>query len=271
MESIRQTGFGKKISHMLDIIAFFQAVFELVIDAGRLSGRRLLQPLLTAVCLTAAYAAIHIGQEGSVSAGFRVAFLDNDDARQERHRIETQATLQEELQQFVAANRLINQLLENIMIHAPGASRASLGVIHNGVTGMTGTGLLRYDDTNSVAAQGRIAGTIVSNQPLSDWSDFLPSLLAGQCGFYRTADMKGAAIRARLESYGVTNVMVCPAADVQSKVVGAIFVMWDLNDPLPDAAQMKDLVLAGQHSGSQIAAVLDLRGPSPLIPTSPSN
>jgi hypothetical protein len=47
--------------------------------------------------------------------------------------------------------------------------------------------------------------------------------------------------------------------------------MWDLNDPLPDAAQMKDLVLAGQHSGSQIAAVLDLRGPSPLIPTSPSN
>jgi hypothetical protein len=179
--------------------------------------------------------------------------------------------LQEELQQFVAANRLINQLLENIMIHAPGASRASLGVIHNGVTGMTGTGLLRYDDTNSVAAQGRVAGTIVSNQPLSDWSDFLPSLLAGQCGFYRTMDMKGAAIRARLESYGVSNVMVCPAADVQSKVVGAIFVMWDLNDPLPDAAQMKDLVLAGQHSGSQIAAVLDLRGPSPLIPTSLSN
>lgn len=256
---------------MLDVVAFFQAVFEIVLDIGRVSGRRLVQPLLTAVCLTSAYTAIHITQERSILAGFRAAFLDNDDSRQERRRIESQATLQEELQQFVSANKLINQVLENILIHAPGASRASLGVIHNGVTGMTGTGLLRYDDTNSVAAQGRIAGTIVSNQPLSDWSDFLPSLLAGQCGFYRTADMKGAAIRARLESYGVTNVMVCPAADVQGKVVGAIFIMWDANDPLPNDVQVKDLILAGQHSGAQIAALLDLRGPSPLIPTSLSN
>jgi hypothetical protein len=256
---------------MLDIIAFFQAVFEIVLDIGRVSGRRLVQPLLTAVCLTGAYTVIHIAQERSISAGLRAAFLDNDDSRQERRRIESQATLQEELQQFVSANKLINQVLEAILIHAPGASRASLGVIHNGVTGMTGTGLLRYDDTNSVAAQGRVAGTIVSNQPLSDWSDFLPSLLAGQCGFYRTADLKGAAIRARLESYGVTNVMVCPAADVQGKVVGAIFIMWDANDPPPNDVQVKDLILAGQHSGAQIAALLDLRGPSPLIPTALSN
>ena len=137
---------------MLDIIALFRALLEIILDLGRLSGRKLFQPMLTAICLTGAYTAIHVGQEGGFGAGFRSAFLDNDSARLERHRIEEQATLQEELRQFVAANKLINQILESIMLRAPDASRASLSVIHNGVTGMTGVGLLRYDDTNGVAS-----------------------------------------------------------------------------------------------------------------------
>jgi hypothetical protein len=254
--------------YMLDIIAAFQAVLEIILALGRLSGRKLLQPMLTAICLTGAYTAVHVGQEGSLVAGFRTAFLDGETARLARHRIEAQATLQEELRQFVAANKLINQILESIMLRAPGASRASLSVIHNGVTGMTGVGLLRYDDTNGVAAPGRLAATVVTNQPLSDWSDFLPDLLAGDCTFRRTSELRGLSLRARLESYGVTSLLVCPAADVQGKTVGAIFVMWDAHDQLPDASQIQTLLEAGQHLGSQIAAVLDLRGPSPLTPTS---
>jgi hypothetical protein len=249
---------------MLDILALFQTLLELILDFGRLSGRKLFQPVLTALCLTATYAAIHVGQEGSLLGGFRTAFLDSETARLEHHRIEEQATLQEELRQFVAANKLISQILESIMLRAPGASRASLSVIHNGVTGMTGVGLLRYDDTNSVAAPGRLAASVVTNQPLSDWTDFLPSLLSGECTFRRTADLRGLTFRARLESYGVTSVLVCPAADVQGKTVGAIFVTWDAHDQLPDAEQLQSLLEAGQHEGAQIAAVLDLRGASPL-------
>ncbi|HET6607723.1 MAG TPA: hypothetical protein VFG62_13680 [Rhodopila sp.] len=256
---------------MLDILAVFHALLELAIDFGRVSGRKLLQPMLTALCLTGAYAAVHIGQEGSLGAGFRTAFLDSENARLERHRIEAQATLQEELRQFVAANKLINQILESIMLRAPGASRASLSVIHDGVTGMTGVDLLRYDDTNSVAAAGRLAATVVTNQPLSDWSDFLPDLLAGDCTFRRTGELRGLSLRARLESYGVTSLLVCPAADVQGKTVGAIFVMWDAHDQLPDASQIQGFLETGHHLGSQIAAVLDLRGPSPLTPTPAGN
>lgn len=252
---------------MFDIIAVFRLVLELLLDLGRTSSRRLAQPLLTAICLTAVYTAVHVSQERSIAAGLKSAFFDTATDRQHRRRIEDSATLQAELHQFVAANKLINQILENIMLHAPGASRVSLSVIHNGVTGMTGTGLLRYDDTNSVAAQGRLAIPVKANQPLADWSEFLPGLLGGQCVFRHTKELQGASLRARIERYGVASLLVCPAADVQGKVVGAVFVMWDTNDPLPSPAQLQALRQAGQHQGAQIAAVLDLRGPSPIIPT----
>ncbi|OIQ74482.1 hypothetical protein GALL_438680 [mine drainage metagenome] len=113
--------------------------------------------------------------------------------------------MQTELHQFAAANKLIDQLLETMLVRAGGASRVRLNVIHNGVTGLTGTGLLRYDVTNSVAAPGRLAGAAVTNQPLSDWSDFLPALLAGHidCGGstrYESA-MAGRGTRVTFEGY----------------------------------------------------------------------
>ncbi|HVY16154.1 MAG TPA: hypothetical protein VHB27_13095 [Rhodopila sp.] len=256
---------------MIDIIALLEALFSLIRTIGRLSGRKLSQPMLTAICLTFAYTAVHVGQEGSFLAGVRTAFLDNETARQDHRRIEEQATLQQELRQFVASNKVINQILESIMLHAPGASRASLSVIHNGVTGMTGSGLLRYDDTNSVAAPGRMPALVVTNQPLSDWSDLLPNLLTGDCTFRRTIDLRSSALRTRFDTYGVTSVLVCPAADVQNRIVGAIFVTWDAHDDVPDAEQVRSLMEAGHHQGAQIAAVLDLRGPSPLIPTGEGN
>jgi hypothetical protein len=242
-------------------------LLDLFVNIGRMSRVKLLQPMLTAAFLTGAYTAIHVTQERSVSAGFRTAFLDNETTRSERRRTEDMTTLQSELRQFAAANRLITPLLETMMARAPRAARVRLSVIHNGVTGVTGTGLLRYDDTNSVAAPGRVAGGSVTNQPLSDWSDFLPSLLAGQCSFHRAIDLHGLALRARYEAFGVTSMLVCPAADVQGKTVGAMFVLWDGTDAVPDGDELKDLMVAGQHMGAQVAAVLDLRGPPPVSGT----
>jgi len=252
---------------MFDMSSWFQLVLEIILDVCRLSGRRLAQPLLTAVCLTGAYTAIHVTQEKSVYAGLRSAFFDSEADRQERRRIEDQATLQVELRQFVAANKLINQLLETVMVHAPGASRVSLGVIHNGVTGINGAGLLRYDDTNSVAAQGRLGIPVVTNQPLSDWGDVLPALMAGECAFHPTRDLQGTSLRTRFESYGVAKLLVCPASDVQGKMVGAIFVMWDAVDPPSATLDIKALMQTAKHQGAQIATALDLRGPASIIPT----
>ena len=256
---------------MIELLTSFRLLLELFADLGRTSGRRLVQPMLTVACLAAAYTAIHVMQEGNLTAGIRAAFLDNETARSERRRLEEQTTLQTELHQFAAANKLIDQLLETMLVRAGGASRVRLNVIHNGVTGLTGTGLLRYDVTNTVAAPGRLAGAAVTNQPLSDWSDFLPALLAGQCLIHRVADLHAISLRARFEALGATGVLVCPAADVQGKIVGAIFILWDGADAVPEGEALGRLMAAGQHLGGQIAAVLDLQGPPPWPSAAPAD
>lgn len=251
---------------MTDFLALFRAILDICLHTGRSSGRRLAQPVMTAICLTCVYTAIHVSQEGGVLAGLRAAFLDNEASRSERKRIEEEAHLQGELHQFVTANRLIDQLLVTMLSRASGASRVQLTVIHNGVTGLTGTGLLRYDVANSAAAPGRAAGESVANRPLSDWNDFLPNLLAGQCSFHHVADLQAASSKARFEALGASALLVCPAGDVQGKIVGAIFVFWDQNDPVPDEQGLRAIMTDGQHLGGQIAAILDLRGPAPWSP-----
>jgi hypothetical protein len=248
---------------MIELLALFRVLLELCVSLGRASGRKLIQPALTAACLTGAYTAIHVTKEGSLVAGIRTAFLDGETIRSERQRLQEQTTLQSELRQFAAANKLIDQLLEAMLVRATGASRVRLNVIHNGVTGLTGTGLLRYDVTNSVAAAGRLAGAGVINQPLSDWTDFLPALLGGQCSMHRVNDLHAVSLRARFEVLGAASVLVCPAADVQGKTVGAIFIVWDNADRVPEGEDLRRLMAAGQHLGGQIAAVLDLQGPPP--------
>lgn len=247
---------------MLDFLAVARSILELSVAAFRLYRRNLVQPLMTAILLTASYAIVHISQEGNLTDGLRSAFLDNDATRAERHRQEVQATLQAELHQFAAANKLIDQHLETILDRA-GASRVLLNVIHNGITGLTGTGLLRYDVTNSVAAPGRSTGVAVQNQPLSDWTEFLPDLLTGECVLSRVSDLHSIPLRARFEGFGASSVMVCPAADVQGKAVGGIFIFWDGSDQVPEGQAEHDLMSAARHVGAQIATVLDLRGPPP--------
>ena len=248
---------------MTDFIAVLQVLLELCLALGRESGRWLMEPLLTAICLTCAYTVIHVTREGGLAAGLRAAFLENDAAKAERRRVEEQMNMQSELRRFAAAHRLIDQLLETMLARANGASRVRLNVIHNGISGLTGVDLLRYDVTNGVAAPGRSVGESVVNQPLSDWADFLPQLLSGTCSMHHVCELKAAAIRARFSKFGATSLLVCPASDVQGKTVGAIFVFWDGADQVPDGDALRKLMGAGQHLGAQVAAVLDLQGPPP--------
>jgi hypothetical protein len=251
---------------MFKLLAMFQGFLALFVELGRTSARRILPPVLMAACVTCAYALFQVNQEGSFLGGLRAAFLDSNTDRAEHHRLEVQALMQAELRQFAAANKLIDQLLQTMLERAPGASRVRLAVIHNGVTGLTGTGLLRYDITNTATAPGRLPGQAVINQPLSEWSDFLPVLLSGQCSFHRVADLHALALRARFESYGSTGILVCPAADVQGKTVGAVFVTWDSVDLVPAIADLRTAMVNELRLGAQVATVLDLQGPAPASP-----
>jgi hypothetical protein len=248
---------------MLDYVTVLQFLLAVFRGLGRSSRQQLTQPLVTVGFLIAAYAAIHIGQEGSVGLGLRAAFVDNDASRLERSRLDRQLVLQTELKQFAAANALISQHLEFLLAHAAGASRVRMSVIHNGVTGLTGTSLLRYDVTNIVAAPGRALGPSVQNAPLSDLADFLPAMLAGQCALHHVSELRAGPMLVGLMSLGVSAVVACPAADVQGKLVGALLMSWDGGAAPPGGAELLSLMDIGHHIGAQIAAVLDLEGPPP--------
>ena len=171
---------------------------------------------------------------------------------------------QNEPRTSVAASRLIEQLMKTILRQSPGVTRVRLAVVHGGITGYSPTETPRYDVTNSVAARSRAIGPLARNQPLSDWTDFLPALLAGQCALHQIPGAGTAAPPSGLASSCATTILACPATGAAGDLMGAIFIMWDGNDRPPEAQALLRLMEAGKQVAAQIAAVLDLCGPATL-------
>ena len=250
---------------MSDILGTLKALLDFMNTLGRPARTALLQPLATVLLLLALYAGWHIQDEGSVVSGLRVAFLDTRASRAQRDRDLEAAILRAELYQAAESDKLIGQLLTALLHRAPHAARVRLGVIHNGISGVTGIGLLRYDVTNAVAAPGHVQGENMQNQPLSEWSELLPNLLAGHCQMTMVAQLTNLVSRARLEAMGAMSVLACPVADIHGALLGSVFVLWDTGDVPPQGTQLNDLMEYAQRIGGQIAAALDLRVPKPRL------
>ena len=161
---------------------------------------------------------------------------------------------QTESRQAVAANKLIDRLMTTVLDHSPGAARVRLALIRNEMA------RLRYDVTNSVALRGRWIGSPRSDQPLSDWSDFLPALLAGQCVLHRILDVRMAAPAFGFPSSRPSIVLVCPVGGAGGHLLGALFIMWDGDAQPPEHAALRSLMVEGKRVATQIAAVLELCG-----------
>ena len=246
---------------MLEIMMFFNAVMETLSHLKRPLGRLLVQPVMTAALLTALWAGYNCVREWSIGGGLWVAFFETNAGRASRLRERDDAILQAELRHLAKANKVIDQLLESALEHAPNAARARLDVVHNGVTGLTGIGLLRYDTTNSVAGPGHSAGPLVQNRPLTEWSDFLPEMLEGECRIYGADALRSLAVRARLETLNVGTILVCPVTDVQGRLLGGVFLLWDSGTRIPEGTELETLTALVRQVGRQIASVVDLRIP----------
>jgi len=249
---------------------FFNAILDVFRNMRQPLARHLLQPLLTACVLTVLYAGYHIVHQSSIVDGLRVAFVETDADRASRIRDREDATMQAELHHVAMADQAIDKLLADIVGSDPSIARARLDVIHNGVHGMTGLGLLRYDLTNSIAGAGHAPGAMFENQPLSEWSQFLPDLLDGKCGLIGLDGMHGSLARARLEALNVGTLLFCPVTDQQGRLLGAVLAQWDTGTRLPEAEAMDQLIARMKKAGLQIAAVLGLRGTSEGDGESPS-
>jgi hypothetical protein len=218
------------------------------------------QPLITVGLLLFLYAGWHVRDEGSIRAGLRVAFVDTRAYRTDHEHDREAAMLQTELHYAADTDRLIDESLAGLLGYAPLSARVQLGVVHNGVTGVTGVALLRYDITNAVAGPGKVVGAIALNQPLSDWTSFLPVLLAGRCFLGTVADQPNPALRARFNGLGAGTFMACPVIDNRNRVLGALFVTWDQRDLPPTGDALFAVMQHAIAVGAQIAAALDLRG-----------
>src|SRR5271157_5348164 len=159
---------------MLDIVRLLRALVDLLSNLGQPLRTLVIPPLLTVAMLLALYAGWHIRDEGSIGLGLRVAFVDTRAGRISHVRELEGQVAQAELVRAVEAYKLVDQLLAALLQRAPGAARVRLGVIHNGITGLTGMGLLRYDIFNAAAALGHAGGSLVQDRPLSEWNDILP-------------------------------------------------------------------------------------------------
>ncbi len=250
---------------MSDIVGMLKATLELLTSLSMPTRAALVQPLVTVLILLLLYAGWHVRDEGDVASGLRVAFLDTRASRAAHEREVEAAILRAELYQAVESDKLLTQLLTALLQRAPLAARVRLAMIHNGVTGMTGVGLLRFDVTHAVAVPGRTGGAVALNQPLSDWGGILPGLLAGQCQLYRTAQFPNLASRARYQAMGASSILACPAIDVYGTLVAVLAVFWDGEDLPPSGEALASLMAYAKQIGSQIGAALDLRVPVPHL------
>lgn len=136
---------------MLEILRLARTILGLLDNLGEPIRTTIVQPLLTVALLLCLYAGWHVRDEGSVSAGLRVAFVDTR-AYRTQHLQQLEVTmLQNVLHQSAATDKLIEQLLTALLQRAPLAARVRLAMVHNGSVGLTGTALLRYDVINGVA------------------------------------------------------------------------------------------------------------------------
>jgi hypothetical protein len=161
---------------------------------------------------------------------------------------------QTEPRQLIAASRLIDWLMKTVLDLSPGAARLRLTRIRDGAEWPS------YDVINSVAARGRWIGAMLQNQPLSDWRDFLPALLAGQCALHRIVEVRSAAPAFGFPSARPSKALVCPVAGSDGRLLGAIFIVWDGDIRPPGRVALRHLMAAGERLATQIAAVLDLCG-----------
>ena len=244
---------------MLELITFFNTLFEAVRGFRTPLGRLLIQPVVTVVILLAIYVGSIVLRAPSLTEGLYAVFIDTDTDRLARAQALETAVIQTELHHLAESNQMVDRLLEGLTAHSSSIARARLDVIHNGVKGVTGMGLLRYDVTNAVPGAGHTGGPLAINQPLSEWSEFLSDLLNGDCRLLNPAVLHSAAIRARLESMNTGTILVCPVSDFQGRLLGAIVIGWDVGTALPDDLDMKSLMHAAKDAGMRIAAVLDLR------------
>jgi hypothetical protein len=242
-----------------DLISIAKMLMEVIRSSGTEIRRAVLHGVVYVVFSTGLYASWSILRaDGNVIQGLSQAFLFSESSRREADRAEKSSAMQYELRSVIATDALIERSMSNFLEKSGGA-RSRLAVIHNGISGITGIGLLKFDVINVVAAPGRSTGSMVINQPLAQWNGFFSRLLHGDCALVGLADITSDDMRGRMSTTASKFFLGCPVVDVIGQTLGGVFILWDQGDVIPTGTQMDELMEEGKLAGRQIGAALELR------------
>lgn len=205
------------------------------------------------------WAGMNVVRERDVWKGLQAAFIASS-ADVHANELSARApVMQIELNRVTESNQVIKRILQAVLGTTKGAARTRVGLIHNGVYGITGMSLLHFDITHAVAAPGRSEGEYTQNAPLSQWDDYLSIMVKGECAYIHSDAMKSSAARARLEAIGIVAFTACPIVDSRNQILGGLFVSWDKNDPAPADADVTQLLKEHLRAATQIAGAMELR------------
>jgi hypothetical protein len=215
---------------MGDWLTVFGLLLTFLSKVGGEARKALVQGVVYLALAAAAFCGSYMLQEGGVLPGFQAAYR----ALTRQSEADLAGHYSASLKASAVADQTINKLLQTTLLAVPSAARVRIAIIHNGVTGLTGIGLLRFDITYAVGAPGRDAGELVENHSMTEWGDFMPKLLRGDCAMVDIGSVSNATMRARAQAMNMAAFLACPILDPEDRMLGALMVSWDTVDPVPN-------------------------------------
>jgi hypothetical protein len=215
----------------------WETITELIITVINWSGtftNRLRDKLYTAVvsaivALCLAFSSVvlwNILAERSVESGWNdtVAFFFRSGsllkAVENRH-------VQDYLEREGRVQNLILTLMKTELIVVPSPIRIRLALIHDGNNSLNPITALRYDITAVVASPGYTSGNSIIDSPLLTTSDFISSIIKGECDYVVPKNMTNAAFRDMMVSSNTVSFIACPIEDLQQQISGFILYEWE--------------------------------------------
>ena len=166
------------------------------------------------------------------------------------------ARMQAELRAVTAADREIQSVLDGVLLGPGGGTHLRFAALHNGSSTITNTSLLQFDVVNSAATRGRARGEMVTNQPISAWASYLPTLIDNKCKMMRTDRLTDAGAIQRMTDLGIVQFLACPVNETRG-MVGALFYSWDTEADIPSDAT--DLTRRLEQAAAKIGVAYSLR------------
>lgn len=220
-------------------------------------SKSLASSFLTVVFMALAYLFVQSLDSGSLTSALFRHFIETHEQAVDRQRDEYSEKMKRELLLVQISERAIDDTIQRLLKSVPNAARVRVDIIHNGTTGITGVNFLKYDVVAATAAPGRQKGELPINQPLGEWNDYLSDLIARKCVFRNTSASTNITVSDRIAAMGIKAVYICPIYDRTGLMLGALFLSWDLNDPLPSDLGPVDTLV--KNAANEVAAAYNMR------------